>query len=94
MRMKCLASLSRGIRFELFFDEPGDVFQHAQLHGAQTSWLAIDDAKRADSCAVSGMQWNPGIKADVRIADDHWIVGEAVVSQRIISVTTSSTSLS
>ena len=24
-----LASLRRGARFELFFDEPGDVFQHA-----------------------------------------------------------------
>jgi hypothetical protein len=51
MRMKCLASLSRGARFEIFFDEEGDVFQHAQLHGAQTSWLAIEDAKRADACA-------------------------------------------
>ena len=24
-----LASLRRGARFELFFDEPGDVFQHS-----------------------------------------------------------------
>src|SRR5260221_963362 len=79
-----LASLRRGARFELFFDEPGDVFQHAQLRGAQTSWLAIDDAKRPDACAVGGMQRNPGIKADMRIADDHRIVGEAIVPQRIV----------
>src|SRR5262245_24934026 len=79
-----LASLRRGARFELFFDEPGDVFQHAQLCGAKTSWLVIDDAKRADACAVSGMQRNPGIKADVRIADDHRILREAIVLQRIV----------
>src|SRR5262245_43629023 len=79
-----LVSLRHGARFKLFFDEPGDVFQHAQLRGAQTSWLAIDDAKRADACAVSGMQRNPRIKADVRIADDHRIFGEAIVLQRIV----------
>jgi hypothetical protein len=27
---------------------------------------------------------DPGIKADVRIADDHWILGEAIVSQCIV----------
>jgi len=79
-----LASLRRGARFELFFDEPGHVFQHAQLRGTQSSWLAIDDAKRADARAVSGMQRNPGIKADVRIAEDHRIFGEAIVPQRIV----------
>src|SRR5215472_4496103 len=79
-----LASFRHGARFELFFDEPGDVFQQAELRVAQISWLVIDDTKRSDACTVSGMQRNPGIKADVRIADDHRIVGEAIVLQRIV----------
>jgi len=66
--------------FERFGDEAGQLEQHRPLGLVEVSRLAIDDAQRADAGTALQHQRCAGVEADVRVAGDQRIRGEAAVA--------------
>lgn len=57
--------------------------QGLELVRGEFAGLSIDDAERAASPAVLSHDRRSGVETDVRIVEDEWMVGEAVVAERV-----------
>ena len=68
---------------ELDLDEVGDPPKCPLLEFRPCAGLAVDDAQRADGVPVRRPERGAGVEADVRVARDQRVVGEAGVGARV-----------
>src|SRR6516225_11087883 len=70
---------------ELVLGERGEIFEQSPVLGRECPRLLIKNAKcaRLESVHVQGAA---GVETDLRVSDYHWIVGEALVFERVLHV--------